>query len=189
MSEPDSRKEQKSPDPPLPPTHVLELCLYVRSMPAAVSFYRDILQLTPKVSSPRLTMFPLGITSLILFQLGTTEADSDNTSTATQNESHIIPGHGPDRNITNILNDVSAKNATDVDNPERLGVKSQSLRTHFCLAVAERDEVFRWEEYLRAKGVKIRGIMEWARGGRSVYFEDVDGHVGEIGSRGIWEHY
>lgn len=180
--------------PPVP-THVLELCLYVRSMDAAVSFYRDILGLTPQIASPRLTMFPLDKTTLILFQLGLTEADwlpgSDYPTSNADAEAEIltVPGHGPDRKITSILQDTSAANETDVDEPERLGVGSQSLRTHYCLAVPGKDDVRRWEEYLKEKGVKIRGVMEWQRGGRSVYFEDVDGHVGEIGSRGIWEHY
>ena len=31
--------------------------------------------------------------------------------------------------------------------------------------------------------------MDWELGGKSVYFEDPDGHVGEIGSKGIWKHY
>lgn len=37
--------------------------------------------------------------------------------------------------------------------------------------------------------MKMRGRINWPGGGRSIYFEDIDGHVGEIGSRGIWPHY
>lgn len=37
--------------------------------------------------------------------------------------------------------------------------------------------------------MKILGRMDWEKGGKSVYFEDLDGHVGEVGSRGVWAHY
>ena len=63
------------------------------------------------------------------------------------------------------------------------------LKQHYCLAVKNREEVERWEKHLELEKVKVLGTMDWERGGRSVYFADPDGHVGEIGSRGIWEHY
>lgn len=158
----------------------------------AVAFYRDILGLSPALEAPRLSMFPIGTTSLILFQLGLTETDSRETSDVT-GEQLTVPGHGPDKKIVDILMDApsnaSGSNKAETGDDGRLGVLSTSLRTHFCLAVPSRDEVREWESYLAAKNVKIRGVMEWKRGGRSVYFEDVDGHVGEIGSKGIWEHY
>jgi hypothetical protein len=37
--------------------------------------------------------------------------------------------------------------------------------------------------------VKVLSTIGWERGGRSVYFEDLDGHVVEIASRGVWPHY
>jgi len=42
------------------------------------------------------------------------------------------------------------------------------------------EDVAKWETYLKAKDVKILGVMDWERGGRSVYFADPDGHVGEM---------
>lgn len=47
----------------------------------------------------------------------------------------------------------------------------------------------KWDEHLQNQGVRILGRTDWERGGKNVYFEDPDGHVGEIGSRGIWAHY
>ena len=69
------------------------------------------------------------------------------------------------------------------------GPEEVKLKQHFCLAVATPQDVSKWDSHLRKSKVKITGRMELERGGRSVYFEDLDGHVGEVGSRGIWEHY
>ncbi|KAL1999498.1 hypothetical protein VTN02DRAFT_4428 [Thermoascus thermophilus] len=157
----------------LPPlSHVLETCLYVRDLPASVQFYRDNLLLEPFLESPRMSGFSLGQTTLLLFQLGPQTASSIPTPTG------LIPGHGPSEPITSALLDIRAPGANDV-----------ALKQHFCLAVREPADVARWEEHLRRRGVRVTGRMEWARGGRSVYFEDLDGHVGEVGSRGIWGHY
>lgn len=111
-----------------------------------------------------------------------TEKDSCEISTET-GEELVVAGHGPDRGIIDVL---MAEEGGDVKEGNESGAR---LRTHYCLAVGTKEEVRAWEGYLRGKDVKVRGVMEWKRGGRSVYFEDVDGHVGEIGSRGIWEHY
>ncbi|KAL2010802.1 hypothetical protein VTN00DRAFT_3520 [Thermoascus crustaceus] len=164
--------DSKSPSPPLPPlSHILETCLYVRDLPASVKFYRDNFLLEPFLESPRMSGFSLGTTTLLLFQLGQTASD-------THTPSGLIPGHGPSEPITTSLLDIRAPGANDI-----------SLKQHFCLAVREPEDVARWEEHLRRRGVKVTGRMEWDRGGRSVYFEDLDGHVGEVGSRGVWGHY
>lgn len=160
------------PSRPAPLSHVLETCLYVRDMTQSTIFYSDILGLEPKIKSPRLTMFPLGHTTLILFQLGTTASDS-------VSEDGVVPGHGPDEKIIGSLMTENGGRTSE----------SGNLHTHYCLAVSSTREVEEWEHYLRNKDVKLRGVMNWQKGGRSVYFEDPDGHVGEIGSRGIWEHW
>lgn len=157
---------------PPPPSHVLETCLYVRDMNKSTAFYRDILGLETQISSSRLTMFPLGNTTLLLFQLGMTSSDS-------RSERGIVPGHGPDERTVENISELN--HAGD----GWLG----SLHTHYCLAVSSREEVDKWEDYLRSQDVVMRGTMDWEKGGNSVYFEDPDGHVGEIGSRGIWEHW
>lgn len=168
---------------PAPPTHVLETCLYVRSMDVSVAFFRDVLGLKPDVQSARLTTFPIGITTLILFQLGLTEADFASIEEST-GEKLTIPGHGPDQVILDAIKKDSRGEAAS-GNPN-VGYSNVSLRAHFCLAVPTVDDVEKFEVYLREQGAIIRGVMHWERGGRSVYFEDPDGNIGEIGSRGIW---
>ena len=152
--------------PPPPPTHVLETCLYVKDIAASVSFYSDTLGLTPFLDVPRMAGFALGNTTLLLFQLGLTAADSHPT------EKHCIPGHGPSEAVVDVFKDGKA-----------------ALKQHYCLAVKSKEEVGEWEKYFEAEGVQVLGTMDWEKGGRSVYFADPDGHVGEIGSRGIWGHY
>ncbi len=130
----------------------------------------------------RLSGFALGPTTLLLFQLGMTKNDVV-TSRGT------IPHHAPTQRILNLLS-VDGDEPGDsagADTDEE--VKTQSLRQHFCLAVEKREDVERWEDYLKAKKVRILSTMDWEKGGRSVYFTDNDGHIGEIGSRGIWDHY
>jgi len=59
---------------------------------------------------------------------------------------------------------------------------------HIAFAVAA-DELARWEERLRERGVTVEGRTDWPRGGRSVYFRDPDGHLVEIASPGLWRIY
>lgn len=133
-----------------------------RSLPRSVEFYRDVLALgEPSFSSERLAVFPLSQTTLILFQRGQTHRDSVLAL-------GTIPGHGLD-----------PSSESDQIN----------LKTHFALAVEKKDEVDQWETRFRENKVEILGKVEWPGGGKSVYFQDPDGHVGEIASRGIWPHY
>jgi catechol 2,3-dioxygenase-like lactoylglutathione lyase family enzyme len=46
-----------------------------------------------------------------------------------------------------------------------------------------------WREHLRASGVEIESETTWARGGRSLYFRDPDGHAVELVTPGIWPNY
>lgn len=111
-----------------------------------------------------MAVFPLGRTTLILFGLGQTSEDQIS-------ERGTIPGHGPTNEVVRLLQN------------------GQPLRQHFCLAADSVEDVKLWEEWFSAQGVKTLGVMNWEKGGRSVYFEDLDGHIGEVGSRGIWSHY
>ncbi|HWJ76280.1 MAG TPA: VOC family protein [Kaistia sp.] len=43
-----------------------------------------------------------------------------------------------------------------------------------------------WRGHLAAKGVVLTGEMTWPQGGRSLYFNDPDGHVVELATPGIW---
>ncbi|GAA5891823.1 hypothetical protein JCM8208_002903 [Rhodotorula glutinis] len=143
-------------------SHVLELCLYARHLPTSVAFYSNTLRLgAPYLSNPRMAGFSLGHTTLLLFQRGHTSSDSVLPSGS------VIPGHGP----------------PGIDDPP------SKLKTHFALAVERPEDVDRWGDELESGGVEVTGRVTWPAGGKSVYFADPDGHVGEIASRGIWPHY
>ncbi len=96
----------------------------------------------------------------------------------------LIPGHGPSPDLLKLL-----LSAQDPDNSHaRIEIPGR-LNQHFCFAVSAPEEVDAWYNWFVEKNVKILGQVNWPRGGRSVYFSDLEGNVGEIGSRGIWEHY
>jgi catechol 2,3-dioxygenase-like lactoylglutathione lyase family enzyme len=163
-----------TPSTPSTLTHVLETCLYVKSMTDARSFYRDILGLTPSMESERISVFPLGHTTLILFQLGLTNDDIHPNG----NAEYTLPKHGPTPVLLQVLQAAGEKT-------EDL----KALRQHYCLAVPDRRDVHLWEDHFKSHQVNVLGVMDWERGGRSVYFADPDGNVGEIASRGLWPHY
>ncbi|KAK2765360.1 hypothetical protein FQN54_008206 [Arachnomyces sp. PD_36] len=159
----------------LPPiSHILETCLYVKDVPAAAEFYKKALQIEPFSQSDRGACFALGHTTLLLFKLGGTTTDLIVESRG------IIPKHGPTE--SNLLPSLLAEETSE-------GETKNSLRQHFCFAVPSPDDVGKWDAHFQELGVKILGRMDWEKGGKSVYFEDLDGHVGEVGSRGVWAHY
>lgn len=59
---------------------------------------------------------------------------------------------------------------------------------HMAFAITE-DAYDEWRRHLVAHDVPIRGEMRWPRGGRSLYFEDPDGHVLEVATPGLWPNY
>jgi len=152
----------------------------VKDVGASTEFYKKVFNLEPFLDTPRMSGFSFSHTTLLLFQLGATAANSpmpDNRGT--------IPGHGPTGNILDLLVPKEASLSPSADN----SLPSASLNQHFCLAVQSPDDVRAWEKWFDEKDVKILGNVDWQRGGRSVYFADPDGNVGEVGSRGIWAHY
>lgn len=46
-----------------------------------------------------------------------------------------------------------------------------------------------WKARLESHGVAIRSEVSWPAGGRSLYFEDPDGHVLELATPGLWRNY
>jgi len=56
---------------------------------------------------------------------------------------------------------------------------------HMAFAIAA-DAYEAWRTRLSEAGVPMRGEMHWPRGGRSLYFEDPDGHVLELATPGLW---
>ncbi|KAJ9215121.1 hypothetical protein DTO166G4_3199 [Paecilomyces variotii] len=161
-----------NPSSPPPLSHILETCIYARDLSASVEFYKGIFNIKPFLETPRMSGFSLGQTTLLLFQIGSTHED-------VHLQNGTIPGHGPTETIRHSL-------LTPSDTPTE---KNPKLKQHFCLAVNNPEDVDRWDEHLRNKGVNVTARMKWERGGRSIYFEDPDGHVGEIASRGLWAHY
>ncbi|NIX75628.1 VOC family protein [Microvirga terricola] len=59
---------------------------------------------------------------------------------------------------------------------------------HIALAVDAAD-LEGWEGRLTTHGVSIEGRTRWARGGKSVYFRDPDGHLLELATPGLWPTY
>jgi catechol 2,3-dioxygenase-like lactoylglutathione lyase family enzyme len=46
-----------------------------------------------------------------------------------------------------------------------------------------------WRGRLQARGIAIESETHWERGGRSLYFRDLDGHLVELVTPGIWPNY
>jgi catechol 2,3-dioxygenase-like lactoylglutathione lyase family enzyme len=59
---------------------------------------------------------------------------------------------------------------------------------HVAFAV-DAGELPAWEARLAAAGVAIESRIAWARGGRSVYFRDPEGHSVEFATPGVWPTY
>lgn len=59
---------------------------------------------------------------------------------------------------------------------------------HICFAV-DAGEMPAWEKKLEANGISIEGRMQWARGGKSIYFRDPDNHLLELMTPGNWPIY
>lgn len=57
------------------------------------------------------------------------------------------------------------------------------LHMAFAIAAEAYDD---WHAHLISAGVAIRAEMTWPRGGRSLYFDDPDGHVLELATPGLW---
>jgi catechol 2,3-dioxygenase-like lactoylglutathione lyase family enzyme len=155
---------------------------YLRAVRYVMDTYQQSLSISYlTLYQDRMSAFALGPTTLLLFQLGMTTRD-------VVTPRGTIPHHAPTSRILDILQN-EAETSEDSTTLQTEETKPQSLQQHYCLAVDKREDVEKWEEYLKAGQVTILSTMDWERGGKSVYFEDVDGHIGEIGSRGIWEHF
>jgi catechol 2,3-dioxygenase-like lactoylglutathione lyase family enzyme len=59
---------------------------------------------------------------------------------------------------------------------------------HMAFRIAA-DSYDAWRRHLVSAGVPMRGEMRWPAGGRSLYFEDPDGHVLELATPGLWPNY
>jgi len=60
--------------------------------------------------------------------------------------------------------------------------------THFAFSI-EGNEVEAWRSHLVANGVPVESTVDWPGGARSLYFRDLDRHLGELISQGFWKTY
>ena len=60
--------------------------------------------------------------------------------------------------------------------------------SHVAFAIQESD-VEGWERWLREQDVEVESKVEWERGGRSLYFRDLDDNLLELVTPGVWETY
>lgn len=59
---------------------------------------------------------------------------------------------------------------------------------HFAFAVDAAD-LAQWEAWLAGNEVPIYSRFHWPLGGTSIYFHDLDGHVLELATPGLWPTY
>ncbi|MBX3381102.1 MAG: VOC family protein [Phycisphaeraceae bacterium] len=60
--------------------------------------------------------------------------------------------------------------------------------THLAFAIAESD-LAPWRAHLASLNIAIESEMRWDRGGTSLYFRDLDGHLLELVTPGVWPTY
>jgi catechol 2,3-dioxygenase-like lactoylglutathione lyase family enzyme len=59
---------------------------------------------------------------------------------------------------------------------------------HVAFAIAAAD-YHAWKDRLTAEGVAVESEVSWPQGGRSLYFRDPDGNLGELATPGLWANY
>ena len=59
---------------------------------------------------------------------------------------------------------------------------------HFAFGIAAAD-LPAWEAKLAAAEIPIEGWANWSRGGKSIFFRDLDQHLVELATPGIWAIY
>lgn len=59
---------------------------------------------------------------------------------------------------------------------------------HIAFAISA-DELANWESWLQAKGIAVEERRQWELGGWSLYFRDLDRHLLELATPGVWSVY
>ena len=59
---------------------------------------------------------------------------------------------------------------------------------HFAFAIPS-GELPAWEQRLGEVGVAVESRVKWPLGGESIYFRDLDDHLVELATPGIWPNY
>jgi len=52
-----------------------------------------------------------------------------------------------------------------------------------------RSELPAWEAWLAQQAISIESRQTWKYGGEALYFRDPDGHLLEVVTPGVWNHY
>lgn len=60
--------------------------------------------------------------------------------------------------------------------------------THLAFSVKAAD-LPGWEKRLADEGIAVESTVTWPAGGTSVYFRDLDDHLLELATPGIWPNY
>lgn len=63
-----------------------------------------------------------------------------------------------------------------------------SGRMHVSFKISA-DSLDASKQELAERGIAIESVVEWPRGGTSIYFRDPDGHLVELITPGVWENY
>jgi len=61
-------------------------------------------------------------------------------------------------------------------------------KLHVAFAIPA-DELTTWEAWLQAKGIAVEEMRQWKLGGWSLYFRDLDRHLIELATPGVWSVY
>jgi catechol 2,3-dioxygenase-like lactoylglutathione lyase family enzyme len=59
---------------------------------------------------------------------------------------------------------------------------------HLAFAIRP-SELAKWEAWLAESGISIEEKRVWERGGESIYFRDLDRHLIELATPGVWSVY
>jgi catechol 2,3-dioxygenase-like lactoylglutathione lyase family enzyme len=63
---------------------------------------------------------------------------------------------------------------------------SGEMHVAFSIALSQFEE---WRERLQEQNVAIESTVRWPRGGQSLYFRDLDNHLIELSTPGVWSIY
>lgn len=63
---------------------------------------------------------------------------------------------------------------------------SGEMHVAFSIALSQFEE---WRKRLQEQNVAIESTVRWPRGGQSLYFRDLDNHLIELATPGVWSIY
>ena len=69
-----------------------------------------------------------------------------------------------------------------------LGPHDGSGPLHMAFSIPAED-LGEWEKHLAAHEIAIETRIQWPRGGTSLYFRDLDNHLLELATPGVWSIY